>query len=57
MEMIFAQICALNGLKLSGALEDRFFYHFTIFGFKNAEINCLKKISVLIAAFIELKNR
>ena len=43
-----------NGLKLSGSLEE-FFYHLTIFGFKNAKTNFLKKSIVLKAVFIELK--
>ena len=33
----------------------RVFYPFTIFGFKNAKINFLKKISVLSAVFIEIQ--
>ena len=39
-----------NGLKFSGV-----FYHFTIFGFKNAKIYFLKKKGVLSAVFIEFK--
>ena len=31
------------------------FFHFTVFGFKNAQINVFKKIRVLSAVFIELK--
>ena len=44
----------LNGLKLSGALEE--FSITTKFLEKNAKIIFLKKISVLIAVFIELKS-
>ena len=43
-----------NGLGLSGVFG-RVFYHFTIFGFKNAKINFLKKISVLSAVFTAIQ--
>ena len=59
IKMNFAQYVHFKGLKLSSALEIVFF-HFTIFGFKNAKLNILKKIrvfSMFSAVFIALKNR
>ena len=44
-------ICAYRRTK-SNRCYERIFYHFKILGFKNAKINFLKKISVLIALFI-----
>ena len=44
-----------NGLKLSGAL-DEFSITSAVFGFKNAKLNFLKKISVYFEKFMELKD-
>ena len=43
-----------NGLKLRGALEE-FFYHFTLFGFKNANIQPFEEIKRFESSFIDLK--
>ena len=56
LKCIFAQVCVLLWTKVKRCFES-VFYHFTIFGFKNAKINFLKKISVLSAVFIEFKYR
>ena len=56
IEMNFARICALQWTKVKWSLE-RVFYHFPIFGLKNAKSNkYLKKIRVLSSFFrIEVK--
>ena len=54
--MIFSQVCALSWTKVKQCFG-RVFYHFTIFGFKNAKLNFLKKISVLSAVYIDFKYR
>ena len=55
--MIFVQICAFQWTEVK-QFFGRIFYHFTILRFKmQKKKNFLKKISVLIAIFIELKYR
>ena len=44
----------LKGLNVKRCFGE-VFYHFMIFGFTDAKINFLKKISILIVVFIELK--
>ena len=56
LKWFFAQVCALQWTKVKRYFG-RVFYHFTIFWFKNAKVNFLKKISVLSAVFIEFKYR
>ena len=52
--MIFARICALQWTKVNWCIV-RVFYHFTVFGFKNAKIKFLKKIRVLRAVFFRIE--
>ena len=47
----FAQICAFQWTTVKWCFG-RVFFHFTIFGFKNAKINFLKKIRVKIMSAV-----
>ena len=50
LKRIFAQICAFQWIKFTWCFG-KVFYHFTIFGLKNAKINFFKKMRVFIAGF------